>query len=100
MDIFVILTISFIISINILFFIIGILFGKIFWQNTSFEYSQNHKFLKGPNKSQSKIDIDNTKIVTDIKTDGLEKKYEKIAETKQSNDNISSSINKLKSMKG
>jgi hypothetical protein len=47
----------------------------------------------------NKISIDNTKVVTDIKTDNLEKKYESLGEIKNSEDNISGSINKLKNLK-
>jgi hypothetical protein len=47
----------------------------------------------------NKILIDNTKVVTDIRTDNLEKKYESLGEIKNSEDNISESINKLKNLK-
>lgn len=50
------------------------------------------------NKSQ--ISIDDTKFVTDINTNNLEKKYDKLGESTQTSDNISNSVNKLKSMKG
>ena len=46
-----------------------------------------------------KISIDSTKVVTDIKTDNLEKKYESLGEVKHSEDSISGSINKLKNLK-
>jgi hypothetical protein len=46
------------------------------------------------------ISIDNSKFVVDIKTDQLEKKYEGLGEIKNSQENIGSSINKLKNMKG
>jgi hypothetical protein len=45
------------------------------------------------------ITIDTSKFVTDIKTDGLEKKYANLGEIKESEENISGSINKLKNMK-
>jgi hypothetical protein len=47
----------------------------------------------------SAISIDDSKFVTDIKTDGMEKKYSSIAETKTSSEDISGSISKLKNMK-
>ncbi len=50
--------------------------------------------------SKDKIQIDDKKFVTDIKTDNLEKKYKDLGDIKTSNENISSSINKLKNMKG
>ena len=49
--------------------------------------------------NNKKISIDSTKVVTDIKTDNLEKKYESLGEFKQSEDNISGSISKLKNLK-
>lgn len=47
----------------------------------------------------NKITIDESKYVTDIKTSGMEKKYENLGETKVSEENIESSINKLKNIK-
>jgi hypothetical protein len=47
----------------------------------------------------NKISIDSTKVVTDIRTDNLEKKYESLGEIKNSEDSISESINKLKNLK-
>lgn len=45
------------------------------------------------------IEIDERKIVTDINTGGIEKKYAELGETKVSDENILSSINKLKGLK-
>lgn len=50
--------------------------------------------------TKSQISIDDTKFVVDINTNNLEKKYEKLGESTQSSENISDSVNKLKSMKG
>jgi hypothetical protein len=50
--------------------------------------------------TKDKIQIDDKTFVTDIKTDNLEKKYKDLGDIKTSNENISSSINKLKNMKG
>jgi len=50
-------------------------------------------------QQQGGIAIDERKIVTDIKTDGMQKKYEEFGETKTSNEDISGSVNKLKGMK-
>jgi hypothetical protein len=46
------------------------------------------------------ISIDSSKFVVDIKTDGLEKKYQNLGEIKGTNESIESSVNKLKNMKG
>lgn len=51
------------------------------------------------NSTSSAVAIDDRKFVIDIKTDNLEKKYDQLGEVKQSNENISNSINKLKNMK-
>lgn len=47
----------------------------------------------------SKVTIDNTKFVTEIRTEGMEKKYDKLGEVKESSENITNSINKLKNLK-
>lgn len=47
----------------------------------------------------SNIKIDDRKFVVDINTGGIEKKYDELGETKVSDENISSSVNKLKGMK-
>jgi hypothetical protein len=52
-----------------------------------------------PDEAQSKIQIDDRKFVIDVNTSGIEKKYGELGETKVSDENISSSVNKLKGMK-
>lgn len=52
------------------------------------------------NKVLSKVTIDEKKYVVDIPTEGLEKKFDKIADEKKSDEKIVSSVNKLKNMKG
>jgi hypothetical protein len=47
----------------------------------------------------SKIVIDDRKFVVDVNTSGIEKKYGELGEKKVSDENISSSVNKLKGMK-
>jgi len=85
-------------------FLIGYFYGKsrsVDTHGVSF-YGENkpRSFFSENNKaSKPKINIDDTKVVTDIKTDELEKKYEHLGDIKNSNENISSSINKLKNMK-
>jgi hypothetical protein len=50
-------------------------------------------------EKKTKIIIDDAKFVTEIRTDNMEKKYESLGEVKQSTEDISNSINKLKNMK-
>ena len=100
MDMLSISVVSLFISANILFFIVGYLFSYILNKNSvsintiSAKQSNTNKIIKNT------IDIDSKKIVTNIRTDNLEKKYENIAESSTSNENISSSISKLKNIKG
>lgn len=47
-----------------------------------------------------KLDIDETKVVLDIDTTKLEKKFTNIAEQKTVDADISESVNRLKQMKG
>lgn len=90
------------ILLNIVFFFLGYFIGRLNHSQTTVE-SQSVSFF---NKSKSdndkmikKITIDESKYVTDIKTSGMEKKYENLGETKISDENIESSINKLKNIK-
>jgi hypothetical protein len=93
--------IYYIISLNILFFLTGYLFGK-----SGNSQAKNHGLLNNKNiqinkySNQNSLSIDETKVVTKINTNGLEKKYDTISKEKQSTENISSAINKLKNIKG
>ncbi len=79
-------------------FVLGFIVGKL---NTVDGVSlHNRPGNNSQKQSKNKISIDNAKFVTDIKLDGIEKKYTELGETKTSNTNIESSVNKLKSMKG
>lgn len=85
--------------VNILSLSVGYLLCKI--QNIYISTISDQKpvsfFTKQP---QSKVNIDDTKYVVNIKTENLEKKYTKLGEVKQTSDDISSSVNKLKNLKG
>lgn len=81
-------------------FILGLLCGKILLSPK--ETATPSFFKQQSTKEQQKnnnISIDDKKYVVDIKTDNLEKKYDKLGDTKQSTEQISSSINKLKNLK-
>lgn len=82
-------------------FCAGYWFGK---QRTGFISDQptlcSIKKNRQDTYNKSQISIDDTKFVTDINTNNLEKKYDKLGESTQTSDNISNSVNKLKSMKG
>lgn len=87
--------------LNFLFFGVGYILGKI--NSTKVIESQSKSFfsqnLKSTEDKKEKITIDERKHVVDIKTSGLEKKYDTLGETKKSDENIESSINKLKNLK-
>lgn len=95
--------IYYIVILNILLFIVGFILGILFKYNQygSVQISSNKRkdTILAQNLNQSVV-IDETKVVTKIDTSGLEKKFDNIGDTKQSKDNISSAINKLKQMKG
>lgn len=92
-----------IIVINILCLLAGILLGKIIFfhnivpnqQKTQSTFSKN----KSSTSNNSSVNIDSTKYVVPIKTDTLEKKYDTLGETKSSQENISSSVERLKGLK-
>lgn len=94
------LLIGILILLNVVFFFLGYIIGKISHSQANYG-SQLNPFTKTnqPNKISTPIKIDETKYVTDINLSGLEKKYEKLGDTVTSDDNISSSVNKLKNMK-
>jgi alpha-N-acetylglucosamine transferase len=63
-------------------------------------YKKNTRTKKEPTEIISPIEIDEKKIVIDINTNDLTKKFNTLGEVTNSENNISSSINKLKNMKG
>lgn len=89
--------------LNIISFILGYLFGylktniNIVTSNSSFIKNNKNNHL---NTNSSKIIIDDKKVVVNIDTTGLEKKYEELGDKTVSETNISNSINKLKNLKG
>lgn len=88
--------------LNFFAFILGLLCGKILLNNSQANIG-SQSFFKQQKQSntveKSTISIDDSKYVVDIKTTDLEKKYDSLGETKQSTEQISSSINKLKNLK-
>jgi hypothetical protein len=88
------------ILLDIVFFFLGYTIGRLNSSQTIVESQPVSFFNKqkslSDDKVTNKVIIDERKFVTDIKTSGMEKKYENLGETKISNENIESSINKLK----
>jgi hypothetical protein len=88
--------------LNIVFFFLGYLIGRLKNSQTIIESQPVSFFNKNKSdndKTINKVTIDESKYVTDIKTSDMEKKYENLGETKISNEDIESSINKLKNIK-
>jgi hypothetical protein len=85
-------------AINIISFLLGFIFSKILII-PNHNINQNYK-SKIFNKEKNNVIIDDKKIVTKINTSGMEKKYETLGDTKKTQENITDSVNKLKSMKG
>ena len=93
---------SLIIIVLVILCCFGTLIGYILGRITADKGVSNTKpksFFE-QEKKEDKITINSSKYVVDIKTTGLEKKYSSLGETKESEENIESSINKLKNMKG
>ena len=87
---------------SVVFLLIGFLLGQHFRKINNEDkpisfFKQQKKRAKTVDKPT--IDIDSTKHVVKIKTDGLEKKYEDMGNKQTTNENITGSINKLKKLK-
>ena len=87
----------FIIIISVLSGLLGYVFGRLNISVITTNKSQSSQ--KSFIKNLETIDINSAKYVTNIDIDGLEKKYTTLGETKQSTDDISASVNKLKNIK-
>lgn len=94
---------SLLILLNVIFFFLGYIVGKLN-NNTIIEYDDRSA---RPSKNKRKdtltdknsINIDETKFVTNINTTGMEKKYDSLGDKKTTNENIDNNINKLKTIK-
>lgn len=87
----------------LLFIIISFVLGYILGKSTREIHNGVSKLDKQFNKNNqllnSFIKIDETKFVTEINTDSMEKKFESLGDKTLSNDNLSESVNKLKNLK-
>lgn len=91
------------ILLNVVFFFLGYSIGRLHSSQTNVESQPISFFNKQGSvvndKTIKKVTIDERTFITDIQTSGMEKKYENLGETKISNENIESSIDKLKNLK-
>jgi hypothetical protein len=89
------------ISLNIIFFCLGYGWCKIISLKEENTYNNSgivtKNNIKTPNMQLAAID--DTKVVVNIKTDGLEKKYDQLGEVSKTEDSISSSVDKLKNLR-
>lgn len=84
--------------LNIFSFFIGFILGKILSNNgVYYTADKPQSFIK--QQKHNSVTIDDKKYVGNINTEGLEKKYNELGDVKKSQDDISSSVNKLKNMK-
>lgn len=94
-----ILSLLLIVNINSLF--IGYLLGR--YVGGGVIHSQPPSFFtknKDSTTTNNDLSIDNKKIVVNIKTDNLERKFDSLGDVKKTEENISNSVNKLKNLKG
>jgi hypothetical protein len=81
-------------------FIGGYILGKFRSNSGVSNNDRPQSFFKDNKKANTKnIQIDDKKFVGDINTDNIEKKYDSLGDTKQSSENISGAISKLKNIK-
>ena len=95
-------TIYLIVLLNLICFILGFLSAKLLISGGVSYSSQATIATPGKNQEKltKKVSIDDSKYLTNIDINSLEKKYSNIAEETHSEENISSSVSKLKQMKG
>lgn len=89
--------------IFILVFVLGLGLGFFIGKQSSQGNNEApSSFLKsnGMKKQKNTVEIDDTKVVLKIDTQGMEKKFDNFTKETTVKNDISSSVNKLKSMKG
>lgn len=93
---------------SLIFLVIGYLLGNelrntkknlIDEEAESFFKKEKRKSKQDKMEKSPIINIDESTHVIKIKTDGLEKKYDEIGKNKTTQEDISSSVNKLKNLK-
>ncbi len=90
---------SILLYLNIVSFILGYLFSNI----RATTYALDNKYDKNIRQKNSNIvstiNIEDDKYVVAIDTSNIEKKYDTLGDVKQTTENISNSIDKLKNLK-
>lgn len=96
-----------VLGLMIAFFLLGRIAGQIYAirqppveQMATITKQKHKKRTKSTQQIEKPgIKIDETKVVISSNTDSLEKKYNQLGEIKNSDENVSSSIDKLKNIK-
>lgn len=86
---------------NSLLFAIGFIIGKLSSNNNTLTNINDMVTVKSKKETRNTIDleIDDTKYVGKISTDGLEKKYDSLGKVNKTKNDTASSVNKLKNLK-
>lgn len=90
---------------SIIFLIIGYILGQnlntisLKTENTKIDSFFNKQSKKNKQVQNDKIDIDSSTHVVKINTDNLQKGYSEMGQKQTTEEDISSSINKLKNLK-
>lgn len=84
---------------GMIFFILGGIIGYLIASSGVYVNNKASKFSNSQANKMAKINIDDTKFVVDIKTDGLDKHYSSLGDIKNTNEDISSSVDKLKNLR-
>lgn len=94
-----IILISMLIMLNMICFCLGYLWCKT-TIDTVDHFNKSPKLITKQHLQQNShsMEIDSSKVVVDIKTDNLEKKYQTLGEVKKTDEDISGSISKLKNL--
>ena len=86
---------------NSLLFAIGFIIGKLSSNSNTLTNINDMVTVKSKKETRNTIDleIDDTKYVSKISTDGLEKKYDSLGKVNKTKNDTASSVNKLKNLK-
>ena len=84
---------------GMIFFILGGIIGYLIASSGVSINNKVSRFSNSQANKMAKINIDDTKFVVDIKTDGLDKHYSSLGDIKNTNEDISSSVDKLKNLR-
>lgn len=92
------LIVQILLVLNIIFFLIGFCLGKNTSSQTILEAQKHRSFFETQKNNTEKLSIDDKKYVVPI-VSNFEKKYADLGDIKTTEDNINSSVSKLKNMK-